>query len=161
MNVDAFRHLYEYHFSENRKIWDRYIMSLTEAQFTQPVAYSVGSLRNQVVHMMSCDDFWFSGLRGLEMPDMLDPTIFEDRTSVRAKWDRIEQTMREYLAKLRDDMLFDRPLEGGDKVLLLWQVLLHVANHGTDHRAQLLRVLSDLGVETAAQDYIFYIFDNL
>jgi uncharacterized damage-inducible protein DinB len=34
-------------------------------------------------------------------------------------------------------------------------VLLHVANHGTDHRAQLLRLLNDLGVRTVAQDDIF------
>jgi len=37
-------------------------------------------------------------------------------------------------------------------------VLLHVVNHGTDHRAQLLRVLNDLGVNTEYQDYIFYVY---
>jgi uncharacterized damage-inducible protein DinB len=41
-----------------------------------------------------------------------------------------------------------------------WQVLLHVANHGTDHRAQLLRLLNDLGVRTVAQDDIFYAYDH-
>jgi uncharacterized damage-inducible protein DinB len=39
-------------------------------------------------------------------------------------------------------------------------VLLHVANHGTDHRAQLLRLLNDLGVRTVAQDDIFYAYDH-
>jgi uncharacterized damage-inducible protein DinB len=69
--------------------------------------------------------------------------------------------MRAYLAGLRDDMLFDKPLQGEDKDLILWQVLLHVVNHGTDHRAQLLRLLNDLGVETSYQDYVFYTYDNL
>jgi uncharacterized damage-inducible protein DinB len=36
MNADAFRHFYDYHFAENRKIWDM-IMSLSQEQFTQPV----------------------------------------------------------------------------------------------------------------------------
>jgi uncharacterized damage-inducible protein DinB len=58
-------------------------------------------------------------------------------------------------------MLFERPLSGEDNVLMLWQVLLHVANHGTDHRAQILRLLNDLGLNTGPQDYIFYIFDHL
>jgi uncharacterized damage-inducible protein DinB len=44
---------------------------------------------------------------------------------------------------------------------MLWQVLLHVGNHGTDHRAQLLRVLNDLRVKTVYQDYIFYAYENL
>ena len=40
-------------------------------------------------------------------------------------------------------------------------MLLHVANHGTDHRAQILRVLHDLGVQTTSQDLIFYVYDHL
>ncbi|MBK7915376.1 MAG: hypothetical protein IPJ94_03790 [Chloroflexi bacterium] len=46
-------------------------------------------------------------------------------------------------------MLFDKPIvePEEDKDLVVWQVLLHVANHGTDHRAQLLRLLNDLGVK--------------
>jgi len=162
MNADAFRHFYDYHFTENRKIWDTHIASLSQEQFTRPVDYSVGSVRNQVVHLMSCDDYWFSGLRGLDMPEMLDPAHFEDRETIRADWDTVEQNMRDYLATLRDDMLFKNPFpDGEDKDLILWQVLLHVGNHGTDHRAQLLRLLNDLGDETAAQDYIFYVFDHL
>ena len=44
--------------------------------------------------------------------------------------------------------------------LRLWQVLLHVVNHGTDHRAQALRLLNDLGVETKSQDYVFHVYDH-
>ena len=122
----------------------------------------MGSVRNQLVHMMSCDDYWFSGLRGLAMPEPFDPTDFEDRAALRTQWDEVEQGMRAYLANLRDEMLFTHPFtEGEDQALELWQVLLHVVNHGTDHRAQLLRVLHDFGAQTGAQDYIFYVFDQL
>jgi uncharacterized damage-inducible protein DinB len=60
-------------------------------------------------------------------------------------------------------MLFTRPITDPeeDRVLFAWQVLLHVVNHGTDHRAQLLRLLNDLGGETTSQDYIFYVYENL
>ena len=62
--------------------------------------------------------------------------------------DRVEQSMRNYLAELRDAMLFEKPIiePEEDKDLIVWQVLLHVVNHGTDHRAQVLRILNDLGV---------------
>jgi uncharacterized damage-inducible protein DinB len=43
----------------------------------------------------------------------------------------------------------------------VWQVLLHVVNHGTDHRAQILRLLNDMGVETAYQDFIFHVYEQL
>jgi uncharacterized damage-inducible protein DinB len=162
MNASAFRHFYDYHFTENRKIWDSYVIPLTHEQFTQCVDYSHGSVRDQIVHLMSVDDAWFSGLRRAENPEPFGRATSDDRTSIRAYWDNVEQNMRDYLAELRDDMLFKKPFaDGEDKDLILWQVLLHVVNHGTDHRAQLLRLLHDLGAKTTSQDYIFYVYDHL
>jgi uncharacterized damage-inducible protein DinB len=158
MNADALRHFYNYHFAENRKILDSCVTQLSNEQFTQDVDYSQGSVREQICHLISVDDAWFNDLRGLR--PSIDPADLPDRTSLRAHWDNVEQNMRDYLAALTDDMLATKPLSGEDKDLLLWQVLLHVVNHGTDHRAQLLRVLNDLGVETSSQDYIFYVYDN-
>ena len=163
MNADAFRHFYDYHFAENRKIWDTYVTPLSHEQFTQEVDYSHGSVRDQIIHLMSVDDAWFSELRGVEPSEPFPPANLDDRESIRAHWDRVERKMRDYLAELRDDMLFDKPIEEPeeDKDLIVWQVLLHVVNHGTDHRAQLLRLLNDLGVKTMSQDYIFYVYDHL
>jgi uncharacterized damage-inducible protein DinB len=160
MDADAFRQLYGYHFVENRKTWDAYITSLSQEAFMRSVG-AHWSVRDQIVHLMSVDDTWFSGLRGVEIPEPLEPADFEDRDAIRAHWDEVEQRMRDYLAALRDDMLRDKPLHGEDQDLAVWQVLLQVVNHGTDHRAQILRLLDDLGVETASQDYIFYVYDNL
>jgi len=161
MNAQAFRHFYAYHFTENRKLWDSYVTPLSHEQFTQDVDYSHGSVRNQIVHIMSTDDAWFSGLRGVEFPEPFNPADLDDRKIIRAHWDNVEQHMRDYLATLRDDMVFEKPFaDGEDKDLILWQVLLHVVNHGTDHRAQLLRSLNDLGVNTEYQDYIFYVYGH-
>ena len=73
MNADAFRHFFDYHFNENRTIWDKYVTPLSDARFTQSVGYSHGSVRNQVLHLMSVDEAWFSGLRGVDIPDAPDP----------------------------------------------------------------------------------------
>ncbi len=163
MNADAFRHLYGYHFSQNRELWDQYVMPLSQEQFTQDVAYSRGSVRKQILHMINADEMWFRELADREPPPPLDPVQFTDRRDIRAYWDRVEDDMRGYLGGLRDDMLLTKPItqDDEDKVLYLWQVLIHVVNHGTDHRAQLLRLLNDLGVKTVSQDYIFYVYDHL
>lgn len=157
MNADAFRHFYNYHFAINREIWDKYIVPLPQEQFIQPVAYSHGSVRNQIVHLMNVDTVWFSDLGAIQVGDFQDS---DDKGLIRQHWDQLEQEMRAYLATLRDDMLSTKPLHGEDENLILWQVLLHVVNHGTDHRAQILRLLNDLGVKTGPQDYIFYVYDN-
>jgi uncharacterized damage-inducible protein DinB len=86
----------------------------------------------------------------------------DDRDVIRAHWNKVEQNIRAYLADLQDEQLFSKPIKEPeeDQILFTWQVLLHVANHATDHRAQLLRALHDLGVDTKSQDYIFYVYEN-
>ncbi len=161
MNAAAFRHFYGYHFFQNREIWDQYVVALSQEQFTREVGYSHGSVRNQLVHLMSADNTWFCELRGVEIPDNFDPAAFDDRALLRARWDEVEQMQRDYLAQLRDDLLFAKPFPAGeDQDLIVWQVLIHAVNHGTDHRAQLLRQLNDMGVKTQWQDYIFYVYDH-
>ena len=161
MNADLFRNLYQYHFDLNRKIWDECIVSLTDEQFTRKVDYSVGSVRNQVTHLLNIDDRWFSGLRQEPVPDFINSEAYMDRAIIRQKWDGIEAQMQEYLKDLHDDDLLTQPFMAQHKdPTALWQILLHVANHGTDHRAQLLRILNELGAKTFPQDYIIYTWEH-
>lgn len=162
MNANAFRHFYSYHFAENRNIWDSYIRQLSYEQFTQNTGYSHGSVREQMIHLMEVDEIWFCELQSIEPSEPLPPAQGDDRQVIRARWDSIEQGMTAYLDSLQDDMLFARPITEPeeDRELIVWQVLLHVVNHGTDHRAQLLRLLNDLGIQTVSQDYIFHVYDH-
>ncbi len=149
MNANVLRYLYNYHFSENQRIWYGFIPSLFYQQFTQQFEYSHGSIRDQLIHLINVDEIWFSQLEGIEILDQYQPSEFDDRLDIRTDWDQVEQMMHKYLQILRDEMLADKSIEfEEDKDLTVWQVLLHVINHGTDHRAQILRSLHDLGLET-------------
>ncbi len=162
MNADAFRHLYGYHFAQNHEVWNKYIVLLTYDEFTRKMGYSYASVRDQFVHMIGADDLWFSELQNIEPLKPPADAGTDDREGIRSYWGAVEQRMRQFLARLQDDMLSDKPIKEpeDDKNLLAWQVLLHVINHGTDHRAQMLRFLSDLGAKTESQDYIFYVYDH-
>lgn len=162
MNADAFRHFYNYHFAENRKVWE-HIALISFEQFNKPIGYSRGSIREQVVHLLDAEDMWFSELQNTQPLEPLpDTTNVDDRNIIRTHWDKVEENVRAYLYSLEDDFLITQPIiePEDDKNLVVWQVLLHVANHATDHRAQLLRALHDLGVDTKYQDYIFYVYEN-
>jgi uncharacterized damage-inducible protein DinB len=139
------------------------VAQLSYKQFIQYVDYSHGAVRDQIIHLINVEEVWFSELRGGVPSDPLPPTTCDDRNIIRSHWDSVEQFVCDYLAELPDKMLFDKPImePEEDKNLMIWQVLLHVVNHGTDHRAQLLRLLHDLGVKTTSQDLIFYVYGNL
>jgi uncharacterized damage-inducible protein DinB len=103
--------------------------------------------------MMNMEDRWFAGLRGEEVPGILNPVYFGTTAAVRARWDKIEGSLREYLARLDEAEL----MRQFDERAAVWQVLFHVVNHGTDHRAQTLAILAQLDVPGFAQDYYLYL----
>ncbi len=72
MTADGIRTLYDYHFALNRRVWDRCVMSLDAARFTEELGYSLGSIRNQVVHVASVDMRWLARLRGAPVPPALE-----------------------------------------------------------------------------------------
>jgi uncharacterized damage-inducible protein DinB len=152
LGIDHIRQLYDYHFTLNRRLWDHSIMALTDEQYLQPAPYSVGSIRNQMVHMMNIEDRWFSGLRGVEVPWVIDVESYDTREKLRPAWDQVEANIQAYLGQLTDDDLTNMYEE-----FQIWQILMHVINHGTDHRAQTFALLHHLGAPTFPQDYIFVV----
>lgn len=161
MDADMIRELYDYHMALNRRVWNECIMQLTDDQFIQTLDYSQGSIRSQTVHMTSVDRRWFAGLQGQEIGH-LQPEDFADRVAVRAQWDEVEARMNRYLEMLTTDTL-RQPVRFasnrmGEVEIIPWEVLLHVVNHGTDHRAQVLAMLHQLGAPTLEQDLMIYLW---
>ena len=120
MNADAFRHFYNYHLSENRIVW-KHIASLAFEQFAQPVDYSRGSVRDQLLHLIDAEDIWFSELSDVKHSEQPAHSNSDDRAAIRAYWDTVEQKIRAYLSELRDDMLFAKPIKEPeeDQVLIV------------------------------------------
>lgn len=47
-----------------------------------------------------------------------------------------------------------------ERPIKMWQAMLQVANHSTDHRAQVLAGIQRLGGPTVGQDYLDYLFEQ-
>jgi uncharacterized damage-inducible protein DinB len=152
--------LFDYNYWAHRLVWDKCIMALTDEQFTRSLNYSIGSIHQQVVHVMSAEWMWFTRLQGDSPTVMLAPEAFPTRADVRAKWDDIETWVREYVNGLTAEALATsstyRTMAGVEYTQNVAETLLHVVNHGTDHRAQILAMLHGMGVPTVAQDLLFY-----
>jgi uncharacterized damage-inducible protein DinB len=165
MTPTSIRRLFDYSYWAFERVWDC-IMDLSDAQFTKDIDYSVGSIRNHVVHMMSLDLRWIRRVQGTTVPPLMPFEIFNTRADAKAKWDDIKDEVLTYVYSL-DQAGLDEPVRYEIRTSLLglqrgrWELLLHVANHGTDHRAQLLAMLhTHFGVKTVEQDLIFYLMDE-
>lgn len=157
MNADHIRHLFDYHFTLNRKFWHFCVENLSWQQMTKKMEISVGSITNQFVHIMSVDERWFNGLRRKPDSGFHNPENYGKPEEIRLEWDMVEAEMRMYLDGLTDSDL-EKPFQDNMKV---WNVLSHVVNHGTAHRAQIGAMLRHFGLKPPPQDYIFFVLGSI
>ena len=164
MMLEAVRSLVGYHYAAYDQVWSS-VMELSREQFVQESDYSLGSVRNQLVHVMDVDDRWLTRLQEQQPTESLAFTDFPDQQSVRQKWNSIRGSVENYVLGLSREQL-ERTVElyfpgrGGSHHNTRWQILLHVVNHGTDHRAQILALLGDLGGQTFEQDLILHLWSQ-
>lgn len=161
MTVQGLTQLFDYMYWANCQMW-QCIMSLDEQQRLQPLDYSIGSIHSQLAHMVTVDNLWINFLWHGEV-EFLKDTMFPSITSVRAEWDALEEEMRDYLSTLTDDDLEQVYAPGFLNLppLKLSDILLQLINHATDHRAQILAGIHQLGGKTVEQDYINYVVQHM
>ncbi len=149
----------DYNYWAHRRAW-ACVVALSDDQFTQPLTYSQGSIHNQIVHTMWAEEVWLT-----RMLDQPQPTYtaadFPTRDSIRTYWDDLEARFRTAIEPL-DDAELERPVryynsKGTAFEQMIIEIVLHVVNHGMDHRAQTLAMMHTLGAETIDQDVIAFL----
>jgi len=156
MELELIKTFIEYHLDMTRRVWDT-INQITDEQFLADDAYSRGSIRNLMVHLTSTDRRWLAGLKNLEDVGHLK---FEDYTTCAQAQEIFENVMKdlsEYSSALTEADL-NTP---NDKVAEpRWQILLHLVNHGTDHRSTVLQRLHEFGAPNFDQDFIMWLWNR-
>lgn len=165
MRSNEIRTLFEYSYWAFDKVWEC-MMPLSDNQFVEELGYSRGSIRNQVIHMMSATRRWILRLGGGEMVPHLAFEDFSTRAATKTKWDELRTEAMDYVNILSEADLdgvihWRLPDRGMDAENTRWEILLHVASHATDHRAQILAMLNQqFGIQTVEQDLLFYLLER-
>ena len=157
MSAEMIRTFIEYHINMTRRVWDS-INQITEEQFIADDSYSRGSIRNLMVHITRTDQRWLRGLKNLPVPN--GDFKFENystRSAARDYFDKTAAEMIAFVATLNDA---DMELNPTNLPGLRWTIRLHLANHGTDHRATVLQSLHELGAPTFDQDFIMWLWSR-
>jgi uncharacterized damage-inducible protein DinB len=131
--------------------------------FTAPRSYSHGGLRGTLVHALAAEQLWRIRCQERSSPTSLalKEEDFPDLVTLRDYWQGEERLMRSYLNRL-DDMALSQSIryrffDGNEYEHLLWQVLIHVVNHGTQHRSEAAVMLTDLDCSPGNIDLSVYL----
>ena len=133
------------------------VENLDWEQFLQKMEISVGSIRNQFVHLFDVQERWFKGFGGRPDQGSTDPTQYDSIEKIRERWDEVDTLTQNVLNGLTDVDLEKQYYQNMSN----WHVLAHVINHGTAHRAQIGAMLRTLDLKPPPQDYIFYVMGRI
>lgn len=138
-----------YHLWANGLLTDC-ILALPPEQHTQLLASSFPSLHETLLHMWDADTIWWQRMK-LQEQIVRPSTTFSGNTEGVIKG-LLEQSRlwKEWVQEAQPHMLDHEFIYYNSKREKLkqpvWQVLLHLFNHGTYHRGQLVTMLRQLGV---------------
>jgi uncharacterized damage-inducible protein DinB len=161
MNAADLITLYDYNDWATRRILDA-AARLAPEQFLAPMALNSGSVRDVLVHVLGAAWIWRQRCQFGEAPTSLpSPADFPTYAVLTERWQSEEAAMRAYVGSLTDAAinapLVYRSTKGVAYTAILWQILTHVVNHGTQHRAEVAHVLTSYGYSPGDVDFILYL----
>lgn len=167
MLVNSLRTAYGYNRWATGRILDA-AAGLTPEQLHTPGTAGHGSIRDTLVHLMATQRGWVSWWDGslpLEQAYgfTLDPADFPDVPSLRVLWEDVERQTEAFLSRLTDadaaQVLTPTLPTGAQLRLPLWGALLHLVNHGTQHRSEAAAMLTGFGCSPGPMDLLLYLWE--
>jgi uncharacterized damage-inducible protein DinB len=163
MIAEHFQILCDYNYWAHHQVWDC-VLALTDEQFVSSEnSYGI-SIHEQVVHTVGAEWLWTARLRGSSPMEKLTVDSLPTRDAIRIQWDTVESDLRAYVKDIRSSQLSEiityQTTFGESQRNARWEILAHIFNHGTDHRAKLIAMIKQAGCEAIDQDLLLYFRDN-
>jgi uncharacterized damage-inducible protein DinB len=148
MSAEAIRLLYDYNYWANHRLLAAAEKCATE-QLHASLPMSWHSVMGTFAHILGAEWIWRERCQGVSPTKVLDPSQFTTLAALRRRWDEEEAALRGYVNGLSDAdlprVIDYRNTSGKPLRRVLWQILLHVVNHGTQHRGEIALYLTSFG----------------
>lgn len=160
MNKQDITLLYKYNQWANAKILNA-AASVTLDQYLAPASFPHGGLRGTLAHTLFAEWIWRHRWEGISPTVRFKPEDFPEFESLRSRWAEEEQLLMSFVENVTDERLNSRffytTTTGEPHERILWQVMVHVVNHGTQHRSEAAALLTDFGHSPGDLDLVYFL----
>ncbi|MFN3492548.1 MAG: DinB family protein [Anaerolineales bacterium] len=159
MNKENIQLLYKYNQWANAKIMSA-ASKLTVEQFLVSGTFPHGGIRGTLTHALFAEWVWRKRWEGESPTAKFRAEDFHDFKSLQTRWLEEEKELMKFVSEVTDEKL-NSPFqytstEGVKYENILWESMLHVVNHGTQHRAEAAAMLTELGHSPGDIDMILF-----
>jgi len=158
MDKEIIAQMYEYGIWANRKLLDK-AAALTDEQLRHKFTEGAQPILHTFAHLVGAEWRWYQAWIGASLTERLTVDDLPTLDAVRAKWEPLFAERRAFIASLTPERLTQpivRKLQGREQSIILWHALVHVANHGTQHRSEIAAMLTDAGHSPGDLDMVWY-----
>lgn len=161
MNKSDLQTLFRYNQWANGRILIK-VAKLTPEQLTAPMNVAGENLYNTLIHLYDAEWSWRLACQEGAMPGvLLTAENWPNFAAFRKAWQAEMALILDYIDSLTDSQLH-QPHQyiwakgAKPRQKTLWQLLFHITNHGTHHRAEIGRQLNTLGHSPKDMDFIIW-----
>ena len=133
---------------------------LPSEQLMQDLGGSFSCIYNTLVHLYRADCIWYDRLNGVPTATLDAYEAPGCTYDLQAAWNELLSKMVTWSEPLSEEdwnrEMTYKTLAGVPMVTPLWQMILHIVNHGTHHRGQITHMLRQLGQKPVNLDLIGY-----
>ena len=121
---------------------------------------SFGGILSTLTHIFQADRVWLKRFEGDPYFTLAQAGDSYDLALLEAEWPAVVGAFAAWIRAQDDakfeERLFWRNVRGEDKTEVIYKILLHVVNHGSYHRGQVITMLKQAGGEVVSTDLVYY-----
>ena len=163
MNKQEILILFQYNAWSNAKILNA-ASGITHEQFLAPAPLPHGSLRSTLVHALSGEWIWRKRWEGTPQNPSLKPEDFPTLGSLQARWAKEVPLLIQFADDVTEERLYSKikyvSTEGFSHERVLWETMVHLVNHGTQHKTEAAAILTGFGHSPGDIDLIVYLNES-
>ena len=160
MNKQDIQLLYRYNHWANERILNA-AANVTAEQFLAPASYPHGGLRGTLTHTLFAEWIWRKRWQGESPSQRIKPEEFSTFESLHTRWLEEEKSLDAFVKDLTDEKLNAsiqyKNTRGEDLENILWHMMVHLVNHGTQHRSEAAAMLTEFGHSPGDIDFIVFL----